>query len=49
MILESVPTKNWKPYKNEEQFDQNAENLAIFKENDKRTRLGCFGVTAMLS
>ena len=36
MILESVPTKNWKPYENEEQFDPNAENLAIFKENDKR-------------
>ena len=35
MILESVPTKNWKPYENEEQFDPNAENLAIFKENEK--------------
>ena len=32
MILESVPTKNWKTYENEEQFDPNAENLAIFKE-----------------
>ena len=33
MIWESVQTKN---YENEEQFAQNAKNLAIFKENDKK-------------
>ena len=36
MIWESVQTKNWKNYENEKQFARNAENLAIFKENDKR-------------
>ena len=36
MIWESVQTKNWKNYENEKQFAWNAENLAIFKENDKR-------------
>ena len=33
MIWKSVQTKN---YENEEQFARNAENLAIFKENDKK-------------
>ena len=36
MIWESVQTKNWKSYENKKQFAWNAENLAIFKENDKR-------------
>ena len=36
MIWESVQTKNRKTYENEKQFAWNAENLAIFKENDKR-------------
>ena len=27
--------KNWKKYENEKQFVRNAENLAIFKENEK--------------
>ena len=37
MIWESVQTnKNGKNYKNEKQFAWNVENLAIFKENDKR-------------
>ena len=27
--------KNWKYYENEKQFVRNAENLAIFKENEK--------------
>ena len=36
MIWESVQTKNWKNYENEKQFAWNAENLVIFKENDKK-------------
>ena len=36
LIWESVQTKKWKNYENEKQFARNAENLAIFKENDKR-------------
>ena len=36
MIWESVQTKNWKNYENEKQFAWNAENLAIFNENNIR-------------
>ena len=40
MILESVQTKSWKNHENEKQFAWNAENFAIFKENDKRKQAG---------